>query len=113
MTVTLTNMSGRCQVFVLAHETFCMALGECRCDLEQGRRDRRIARSLTLVSGVTSPELDGAVLSVPEVLRAAKRGELTVTRVVEQPTPRAVPAPPTSPEVNRPDPKAKKKRGAS
>ena len=29
MTVSLTNTSNRCQVFVLAHETYCKALGEC------------------------------------------------------------------------------------
>jgi hypothetical protein len=37
VTVSLTNTSRRCLVFVLAHETYCKALGECRCDVEEGR----------------------------------------------------------------------------
>ena len=99
MTVSLTNSSGRCLVFVLAHETYCKALGECRCDVERGRRARRTARSLTLATGVTSPALDDAVLAIPDVVRAAKRGELSVKRHASEPKPVEV--------------KAKKKRGAS
>ena len=119
MTVSLTNTSGRCLVFVLAHETYCEALGECRCEVEQGRRPRRTARSLTLASGVTSPTLDDAVLAIPEVVRAVKRGELTVKRHVPEP-PRPIAAATSAPtittslEVSRPDVRAKKnKRGAS
>lgn len=116
MTVSLTNTSGRCQVFVLAHETYCRARGACACDVGEGRGARRTATSLTLASGVTSPELDDAVLAVPEVVRAARRGELTVKRHVEEP-PRPAPVPrsmPASPEVSRPPDvtRAKKKRGA-
>ena len=47
MTVSLTNTSNRCQVFVLAHETYCKTLGQCACDLEQGRASRRTPRSTT------------------------------------------------------------------
>jgi hypothetical protein len=119
VTVSLTNTSGRCLVFVLAHETYCQALGDCRCEVEQGRRARRTATSLTLASGVTSPALDDAVLTIPDVVRAVKRGDLSVKRhVPERPLPVAVVstrAPTTSfTEVIRPDVKAKKnKRGAS
>ncbi|WP_342379440.1 hypothetical protein NVS55_08240 [Myxococcus stipitatus] len=118
MTVSLTNTSGRCLVFVLAHETYCKALGECRCNVEQSRRARRTARSLTLASGVTSPALDDAVLAIPDIVRAVKRGDLSVKRHVpelQKPAVAAVPnpTPKTSPEVIRPDVKAKKKRGAS
>lgn len=119
MTVSLTNTSGRCLVFVLAHETYCQALGECRCEVEQGRRARRTATSLTLASGVTSPALDDAVLTIPDVVRAVKRGDLAVKRhVPERPLPVALVAtrvPTTSfVEVIRHDVKAKKnKRGAS
>lgn len=119
MTVSLTNTSGRCLVFVLAHETYCHALGECRCELEQGRRARRTAKSLTLTSGVTSPALDDAVLTIPDVVRAVKRGDLSVKRhVPELPKPAvaATKAHTTTlfAEVARHDVKAKKnKRGAS
>ena len=119
MTVSLTNTSRRCLVFVLAHETYCKALGECRCDVEEGRRPRRTAKSLTIASAVTSPALDDAVLTIPEVVRAVKRGDLSVKRhVPERPLPVAVVAtraPTTSfAEVIRADVKAKKnKRGAS
>lgn len=123
MTVSLTNTSGRCLVFVLAHETYCQALGECRCEVEPGRRARRTATSLTLATDVTSPALDDAVLAIPDVVRAVKRGDLSMKRHVPDPKPVAVVAtptpPPTSlPEVIRPDVKAptvktKYKRGAS
>ena len=53
MTVSLTNTSNRCQVFVLAHETYCKALGECACDVEQGRAPRRL--SLIHISEPTRP----------------------------------------------------------
>lgn len=118
MTVSLTNTSGRCVVFVLAHETYCTALGECRCDVDHGRRARRTPRSLTLANGVTSPALHDAVLAVPDIVRAVKRGDLSVKRhVLELPKPAVAPAPTTPPttsaEVNHPDAKAKTKRGAS
>ena len=117
MTVSLTNTSNRCQVFVLAHETYCKALGECACDVEQGRSARRTPRSLTLTTGVTSPELDDAVLTVPDVVRAVRRGELAVKRHVAEPSRPALPMTPTPtspPEVSRPPDvtRAKKKRGA-
>lgn len=116
MTVSLTNTSGRCLVFVLAHETYCQALGDCRCEVEQGRRARRTAKSLTLASGLTSPALDDAVLTIPEVVRAVKRGDLSVKRHVPKPVVVATRPPTTTSlaEVIRADVKAKKnKRGAS
>jgi hypothetical protein len=121
VTISLTNTSGRCQVFVLAHEVYCKALGNCACDLGQGRAARRISRSLTLAAGLTAPELDDAVLAVPEVVRAVRRGELAVKRhVAEPPRPAAaraptIPTPTSLPEVSRPPDvtRAKKKRGAA
>ena len=100
MTVSITNMSGRCQVFVLAHETYCRARGTCACDLGMGRKARRTASSLTVATGVTSPALDDAVLAGPEVVRAVRRGELKVKRHVAE----SMGGPP---DVTR----AKKKRG--
>jgi len=123
VTVSLTNTSGRCLVFVLAHETYCKALGECRCDIEPGRRARRTARSLTLATDVTSPALDDAVLTIPDVVRAVKLGDVSVKRHVPDPKPVAVVATPTPtptsllevirPEVKAPTVKTKNKRGAS
>lgn len=116
MTVSLTNTSGRCLVFVLGHETYCRARGTCACDVGAGRGARRTPTSLTLASGVTSFELDDAVLAVPEVVRAARWGELSVKRsVAEPPRPSAAPvSTPTPPEVSRPPDvtRARKKRGA-
>jgi hypothetical protein len=116
LTVSLTNASGRCQVFVLAHATYCKARGECACDVEQGRRPKRTARSLTLATGVTS-DIEDAVLAVPEVYRAAKRGDLVVKRLVSNPARPVVAPTPTvtvAAEVIRPGTKAKRKRrGAS
>ncbi len=115
MTVSLTNTSGRCQVFVLAHETYCRARGECACDIEPGRSSRRTARSLTLASGMTSPELDDAVLAIPELVRAVRKGELVVKRHVTAPP--AVTAPTlraaASSDVSRPADvtRTRKKRG--
>ena len=106
MTVSLTNTSGRCLVFVLAHETYCQALGECRCEIEQGRRARRMAKSLTLASGLTSPALDDAVLTIPEVVRAVKRGDLSVKRhVPELPKPAVV--------ATRPPPRPRSPRSSA
>ncbi len=117
MTVSLTNTSNRCQVFVLAHETYCKALSECACEVQQGRAPRRSPRSLTLATGVTSPALEDAVLAVPDVVRAIRRGELAVKRHVAEPSRPALPMTPTptsAPEASRPPDvsRAKKKRGA-
>jgi hypothetical protein len=82
-----------------AHETYCKALGECACDVEQGRARRRTP-SLTLATGVTSPALDDAVLAVPDVVRAVRRGELAVKRHVaepKRPAPRTTPTPTSAP----------------
>jgi hypothetical protein len=117
VTISLTNTSGRCQIFVLTHETYCEALGTCACNVGVGRGARRTASSLTLVSGATSPELPDAVFAVPEIVRAVRRGELRVQRRVEEPPTSAAPAPtaPVKPEASRrPDePRTKKKRGTA
>lgn len=72
MTVTLTNVSRRCLVFVLAHDVFCAARGRCACK-------GAAPSSLAVASGV-SATIDDAVLSVPEVIRAVREGALRVKR---------------------------------
>lgn len=113
MTVSLTNTSRRCLVFVLAHESYCKSLGACQCDVQPGRLGRRIVRSLTLASGVTSPPVEDAVLAVPDVVRAIRRGDISVKRHVS-----ALPTPISTKSAVRHDAKApnaktKNKRGAS
>lgn len=80
MSVTLTNTSGRMKTFVLAHETYCSARGECACTVTPGRNARRVASSLTLATGARVTDFDDAVVRVPEVARAARAGELRVER---------------------------------
>lgn len=105
MSVTLTNTSGRCQVFVLAHDTYCRALGECVCDVQPGRSRKRLARSLTLATGVTSEEQPDAVLAVPDVAAAVRRWELSVRR-------HQAPTAPMPAQVSEPPSRSgKRKRG--
>ena len=49
MSISLTNTSRRCLVFVLAHDVFCVANGRCRC----APGARLVPTSLTLATGVT------------------------------------------------------------
>lgn len=110
MIISLVNKSGRCLVFTLPHETFCRALGVCRCAVEPGRRALRIATSLTLASGA-KVSVEDAVLEVPDVVHALHRNELVV-----QPEAASSPSAPSQREEalekTRPDtPKAKRKRG--
>ncbi len=76
MSISLTNTGRRCQVFVLAHEVFCLA--HCRCRCAPGARP--VPSSLTLATGVTVEGLDEAVLVIPEVIRAVRDGGLSVNR---------------------------------
>ena len=114
MTISLSNNAGRCLVFVLSHEAFCGALGSCRCSVEAERAGRRLASSLTLAAGHTVAELPEAVLAVPAVVRAVRRGELAVARVVVEPAPAAEsnPIPAASSGTSRSDNTPTKKRGA-
>jgi len=116
MCVSLTNTSRRCLVFVLAHETYCNAVGKCQCNITSGRSTRRTAKSLTLPSGVTSQPLNEAVLAVADIVRAAKRGYLRVDREASEPRNPIAPLPPivasTSADARGSKPKAQK-RGES
>ena len=76
MSISLTNTSRRCLVFVLAHDVFCVANGRCRC----APGARTVPTSLTIAAGVTIDGLDEAVLVVPAVIRAIRDGALAANR---------------------------------
>lgn len=76
MTVSLTNTSRRCMVFVLAHDVFCVANSRCRC----APGNRPVPTSLTIAAGVTIDGLDEAVLVVSAVIRAVRDGALAANR---------------------------------
>ena len=76
MTVSLTNTSRRCLVFVLAHDVLCVANGRCRC----APGNRPVPTSLTIAAGVTIDGLDEAVLAIPAVIRAIRDGALSANR---------------------------------
>jgi hypothetical protein len=76
VSISLTNTSRRCLVFVLAHDVFCLANGRCRC----AHGARPVPTSLTLATGVTVDGLDDAMLTVPEVTRAIRDGALAANR---------------------------------
>lgn len=80
MTITLTNTSGRLKTFTLSHESYCKARGRCSCTKTSGRDARRVPSSLTLAADVRLEGLDEGVLSVPEIERALRAGELRVER---------------------------------
>ena len=107
MSVTLTNALGRLLSFILPHESYCVARGECACSMQPGRGGRRLPSSLTLATGVSLEGVSEAVLSVPGVAAAIRRGELALKR-------QAPPAPLSSPSLSAPEASARvsrKKRG--
>jgi len=80
MTITLTNTSGRLKTFTLPHESYCKARGRCSCTSTSGRDARRVPSSMTLAADARLEGLDEGVLSVPEIERALRAGELRVER---------------------------------
>lgn len=109
MTLSLTNKLRRCQVFVLAHETYCAARGACACAVQPGREGRRIARSLILPSGATLSDLEDAVLAVPAIGHATRSDEVAVKRHVALPARVTTPVAPSAEASPREG--TKKKRG--
>jgi hypothetical protein len=109
--VTLTNRSGRMLVFVLAHDHYCRASEGCRCTLPPGRKQRRLASSLTLPSDHAIADLPDAVLSVPKLAAAVAKGAVHVGQ--QEPAPeRAEPRDPDFlPESSGTDEPSSKKRG--
>jgi hypothetical protein len=74
----LTNTTDGRKVFVLAHDTYCRALGRCACV-----RALPLGRSRALVLSLEEGErraVSSAVLSVPTIARAVLRGRLRLER---------------------------------
>ena len=84
MTITLINASRRIAVINLAHATYCKALGSCGCSVQGGKRH---ARAVTIPAGESVTDLDEAVLTLPEVIHAIRKGDLRVRRQAPPPKP--------------------------
>jgi len=72
--VILANISDGRKEFALPHESYCLALGRCACTADAQCRCSAPAR-LVLREGERR-FVARAVLSVPEVARAIRRGRL-------------------------------------
>ena len=97
MSITLINASRRIAIINLAHDTYCKSLGSCVCSVQGPRRH---ARAVTIPAGESVADLDEAVLTLPDVIRAIRAGELRVRR---QP-------PPPKPKTNSRKPKQSSRR---
>ncbi|MCP3163176.1 hypothetical protein [Myxococcus qinghaiensis] len=109
MSVTLTNALGRLVTFLLPHESYCVARGECACGVQPGRGGRRLPSSLTLATGVSLEDVPEAALCVPAVAASIRRGEVALKR--QAPTAPSSSPPSAAPEVSARA--SRKKRGAS
>lgn len=109
MTVTLINRSGRCLALNLPHRHVCSE-GACLCTPPRDPRGRAVCRSITLPAGQAATALPEAVLAAPEVLAAARRGDLEVQRK----EPKKIPVEPArSPKTGSCDKRPRRKRGGS
>ena len=87
MSITLINATRRMTVINLTHDLYCKALGTCICTETKGKRH---TRAVTIPAGESIADLHEAVLTIPEVVRAVRAGELRVRRQ----------APPSKPKTN-------------
>lgn len=84
MTITLINASRWIAVINLTHDVYCEAKGTCVCTLQGGKRH---ARAVTIPAGESVTDLDEAVLILPEVIHAIRKGDLRVRRQAPPPKP--------------------------
>lgn len=84
MTITLINASRWIAVINLTHDVYCEAKGTCVCMLQGGKRH---ARAVTIPAGESVTDLDEAVLILPEVIHAIRKGDLRVRRQAPPPKP--------------------------
>ena len=79
MTFALTNVRELGLRFVLVHEYFCTSQGSCEC-LPAVPSRRRTPAVLSLAPGETVRGLSSAVLTLPAIERAIRRGRVRLTR---------------------------------
>ncbi len=84
MTITLINTIRRIAVISLRHDIYCKALGTCVCSETKGKRH---ARAVTIPAGESVSDFEEAVLTLPDVIRAVRAGELRVRRQPPAPKP--------------------------
>lgn len=80
MSLTLINKRSRMRVFVLPHDPYCTALGRCVCVVLPGRENRSVPSSVTLAAGATLSGLPDALLTVPDITLAVRKGEILMTQ---------------------------------
>ncbi len=87
MSVALTNRTRRLVAYALPHDICCKGSGRCGCvPVHKGASP--IAASITLCAGETRNGLDHAIVRVPNIARAIRRGRLTATVVSDGPSKR-------------------------
>ena len=79
MSLALTNVRDLRLTFVLTHEYFCDAQGACEC-LPRIPSRWRASAVLSLAPGETVRNVSGAVLTLPAIEQAIRRGRLRLTR---------------------------------
>ena len=99
MTITLINASRRIAVINLIHDLYCEATGTCVCTLQGGKRH---PRAVTIPAGESVADLDEAVLTLPDVIRSVRAGDLRVRR--------QAPPPKSKPKTNSRKPKQSSRR---
>ena len=81
MTVTLINKTNRMKVIPLPHNTYCAALGKCACVTLPGMK-KKVASSLTIPAGEVIRDIPDAVLTVDQVIRMVRQGELVAKKTL-------------------------------
>ncbi|APR80154.1 Hypothetical protein A7982_05501 [Minicystis rosea] len=79
MNVTLTNKTAQMATFLLPHESYCAARGECACFVLPGWPAQRVPSSLTVPAKGAIVGLEHAVLAVLEIARAVRTGDVQAT----------------------------------
>lgn len=81
MSITLINTTKRMKVYNLPHESFCKALGGCKCTILAGRDNKRLCSSISIPAGAFIENMPDAIMEIAEVIRDLKSGNLRAHRV--------------------------------